>query len=940
MTHARTGGQRPSRKSRISELLRARQQIDAELAELRSSELPAFELDNRQLLERLLETAPIGIAVVHGPEHRLTFVNPAYQIIPGTLHTPMIGRTLAEVFPDLIAKGVIAGMDQIYVTGQPLSFRTFEAVVGPGCERTFWDVDALPLLDSHGQVESILILTREVTAQVRAAEEHERLLTAVQAEKDRITALVNSIPDEVWFADTERQFTLTNPSALREFGFNAAGEINVEKFAQSLEVYRADGSPRPIEEAPPLCALNGIIVRNQEEIIRTPVNQELRYRQVSAAPVKDAAGKIIGSVSVVHDITEQKHAEEERARLTEEMAAQRRLFQMVVENVPAGIAILSGHEHRFQLANPAYYKFTPGKENIIGRTVAEVFSQIAATFIPLLDQVYQTGKPYHATDVSVNLHRNGKDEESYVTFSYTPWFDEQEHIQGVLVLVIETTERKQVEKALRESETRYRELVQLANSAIIRWRHDGAITFFNEYAQTFFGYTEEEVIGQPVTMLVPAQESTGNDLTELLQNITEHPEQFEYNINENIRRDSSRVWMAWTNKPIFDTHGQLVEILAVGSDITALKQTEEEREHLLVEVQRRAAELTATFNSIADGLMIQDRNGKLLYMNVLGERLLGYAPKMRTLSLQERVKVLLMTQPDGAPLAYENTPSYRAMHGETVRGEVLVYHHPDNSLWLSVSAAPILLPDNTCVGSVVSFTDITALHDLQERERRYLYTLAHNLRVPATIIKGNLELLLEQLPEELMTPNQHILKALQRALHRMSAMVDDFYLVTRLEEGPITLSTAPVKLAPYLQELLPKFAQILETTRIEVKLPANLPTMLADPQYLQTIFLSLLGNAQKFSAIDTPIRITGHRYNSEVVISVTDQGIGIAPDDLPHIFDRFYRVESMCKAEGTGLGLYTTKRLVEAHGGQIKVKSTVGQGSTFSFTLPVAKVMP
>ena len=109
------------------------------------------------------------------------------------------------------------------------------------------------------------------------------------------------------------------------------------------------------------------------------------------------------------------------------------------------------------------------------------------------------------------------------------------------------------------------------------------------------------------------------------------------------------------------------------------------------------------------------------------------------------------------------------------------------------------------MGSVVSFTDITALHDLQERERRYLYTLAHNLRVPATIIKGNLELLLEQLPEELMTPNQHILKALQRALHRMSAMVDDFYLVTRLEEGPITLSTAPVKLAPYLQELLPKF---------------------------------------------------------------------------------------------------------------------------------------
>ena len=123
-------------------------------------------------------------------------------------------------------------------------------------------------------------------------------------------ALIDSIPDEVWFADAQGRFTLANPSALREFNIGASGLVDVEEMARSLEVYRADGSPRPVEEAPPLRALNGETVRNQEELVRTPVHGELRYRQVSASPVRDAAGNIVGSVSVVRDITERKRAEQ------------------------------------------------------------------------------------------------------------------------------------------------------------------------------------------------------------------------------------------------------------------------------------------------------------------------------------------------------------------------------------------------------------------------------------------------------------------------------------------------------------------------------------------------------------------------------------------------------------------------------------------------------
>jgi signal transduction histidine kinase len=169
----------------------------------------------------------------------------------------------------------------------------------------------------------------------------------------------------------------------------------------------------------------------------------------------------------------------------------------------------------------------------------------------------------------------------------------------------------------------------------------------------------------------------------------------------------------------------------------------------------------------------------------------------------------------------------------------------------------------------------------------------------------------------------------------MITMVGDFTLVTLLEEGPITLNMQAVRLSSWLHEFLQRYALVLNTGRIQLDLPADLPPVLADPGRLEVILRNLIENAQKFSEAETPITVAAHRQNGEIVVSVTDQGIGIAPDDVPNIFDRFYRVERMRKAEGTGLGLYITKRLVEAHGGCIWVESEVGKGSTFSFTLPV-----
>ena len=133
---------------------------------------------------------------------------------------------------------------------------------------------------------------------------------AVQTEKDRLTALINSMNDEVWFTDIENKITLVNQMCILEFGIGSGATSTVE-LASSLEVLRPDGELRPTEEAPPLRALQGEVVRNQQEIVRSPVNGKLRYREVNANPVRDARGDIIGSVSVVRDVTDRKTMEDE-----------------------------------------------------------------------------------------------------------------------------------------------------------------------------------------------------------------------------------------------------------------------------------------------------------------------------------------------------------------------------------------------------------------------------------------------------------------------------------------------------------------------------------------------------------------------------------------------------------------------------------------------------
>lgn len=150
----------------------------------------------------------------------------------------------------------------------------------------------------------------------------------------------------------------------------------------------------------------------------------------------------------------------------------------------------------------------------------------------------------------------------------------------------EIAERARAEQLLLEREAQYRDLVESANSVILRWLPDGRITFFNRFAQNFFGYSEAEIINRNIMgTIVPAQDSIGHDLTSMAAEIVAHPEAYVRNENENVRKNGERVWVAWTNKPILHADGTIAEILSIGVDITQLVHTELELRRTLDELE-------------------------------------------------------------------------------------------------------------------------------------------------------------------------------------------------------------------------------------------------------------------------------------------------------------------------------------------------------------------
>lgn len=403
------------------------------------------------------------------------------------------------------------------------------------------------------------------------------------------------------------------------------------------------------------------------------------------------------------------------------------------------------------------------------------------------------------------------------------------------------------------------------------------------------------------------------------------------------RPDGSHVPVMVGAAPIGDPKGGVIGAVLVLVDITEQKAAAAERERLLEEVQRRSAELDAAILSSVDGMVIFNQAGQVVLMNPAADRMLGYSGAEPKPPLAERMDRLSIETPEGKPFPPEELPVRKALLGECCPSIVAVLRPPrGEALWATLSSAPIRSPGGKLMGAVLTFTDITPIQKLQQQRAKHVLGISHGLRTPLTVVQGQAQLLLRELDRAGVDGQMHhSTEAIAASSQRMSLLLRDLVDLTALENGqPLRLNPEAIDLRPFVQELTERLAGVFDVGRIRVEAPEELPSVSADPDRLERILASLLSNALRYSDPGTQITMGFQRQDGEVVTSVTDQGEGIPPEQLPHLFDPYRREEE--RPESTGLGLYIAKGLVVAMGGRIWAESQVGKGSSFSFSLPVA----
>jgi PAS domain S-box-containing protein len=296
----------------------------------------------------------------------------------------------------------------------------------------------------------------------------------------------------------------------------------------------------------------------------------------------------------------------------------------------------------------------------------------------------------------------------------------------------------------------------------------------------------------------------------------------------------------------------------------------------------------------------------------------------------------LLRTPEGEPVATEALPSQRALRGERLGWtEYLLRTGTGELLPVATGASPIVDPEGRIEGAVVAFQDISPVKELERLRAEWSSVIAHDLRQPLSAVSLYANVLAKRTEDPALLP---AIDRIATAARRLDRMIQDLLDLSRLDARQLSLSREPLDPEGAVRASVATAALAAPDRRFEVRILAELPRIDADRDRLAQVLDNLLGNAVKYGAAGTPVVVELGADAGEVTISVTNLGQGIAPEELPHLFQRFHRTAEARRSgvKGIGLGLYITRALVEAHGGRIAVESAPGGATTFRVRLPCA----
>ena len=355
----------------------------------------------------------------------------------------------------------------------------------------------------------------------------------------------------------------------------------------------------------------------------------------------------------------------------------------------------------------------------------------------------------------------------------------------------------------------------------------------------------------------------------------------------------------------------------------ALEQIFDRQQKLTQQVAEGASGTETILAAMQDGLLVLDAARHITLANESFAQFFGLRETSLGAPLLEMVRDITLDR-----------LITKSLHtAEATRGEITTADRQ-----LEVSAVPMNDDTGATTGVVVLFHDITQLKQLDEVRKDFVANVSHELRTPLSILRGYIETLRDN-PKLPVNELSRILGVMERHSKRLGLLVEDLLTLTQLESSTPNLQWSDVSISNLVQGVVRDWEKKLgdKNLRVIVDLAPDVPVIRADEMRLREILYNLLDNAVKYSRPGAEIRLRAQRRDGQMTLSVSDTGIGIGKEDLPRIFERFYRADKARSSElgGTGLGLSIVKHIAQLHGGRVEAESELGRGTIIRIVLPV-----
>ncbi|MBI3240999.1 MAG: PAS domain S-box protein [Chloroflexi bacterium] len=345
--------------------------------------------------------------------------------------------------------------------------------------------------------------------------------------------------------------------------------------------------------------------------------------------------------------------------------------------------------------------------------------------------------------------------------------------------------------------------------------------------------------------------------------------------------------------------------------------------------------LDAVLDGSADGILIMDSGHRIQRWNRALARLTGIGAANSVGRGHDEVIRWAKREP-GLDLNDAEAGGWPFSSGSPLYVEGDLRKSNGSTVAVGITYAPIFDKENRLVNIVANVRDITRFREAEQLKSTFVSVVSHELKTPVSLIKGYAGTLRRDDAKWDSRTVQESLAVIEEEADRLAALIENLLDASRLQAGALKLNMGEVDLNALASELVVKFRTQTDRHAFVVEFPPTLPIVHGDEERLRQVLINLLSNAIKYSPDGGAIRVMGRAEPEQVVVTVSDEGMGLPDDELDKVFDRFYRADTPAtrRAQGAGLGLYLAKAVVEAHGGQIWASSEAGRGAAFSFSLP------